>query len=69
VQWDEPSAIPRPEWVSPWEIEPLTAANTPQVAPQPVLRNKRPRSALTSVAPRLEISPAHGKILLIKRAI
>jgi auxin response factor len=69
VQWDEPSAIPRPKWVSPWEIEPLTAVNTPQVTPQPALRNKRPRSALTSVAPPPDISPAHGKTLLIKRAI
>ncbi|XP_051129673.1 auxin response factor 18-like isoform X2 [Andrographis paniculata] len=25
VQWDEPASIPRPERVSPWEIEPFTA--------------------------------------------
>ncbi|XP_078171907.1 auxin response factor 7-like [Carex rostrata] len=60
VQWDEPSVILRPEWVSPWEIEPLTAANTPQAAPQPISRNKRPRPTSIPVAPRPEISPAHG---------
>ncbi|CAA3031527.1 auxin response factor 2 [Olea europaea subsp. europaea] len=42
VRWDETSAIPRPERVSPWEIEPaLTAA---AVNPLPVSRLKRPRS-------------------------
>uniref|UniRef100_M8CTG9 Auxin response factor n=1 Tax=Aegilops tauschii TaxID=37682 RepID=M8CTG9_AEGTA len=41
VQWDEPSSILRPDRVSPWELEPLDAAN-PQ-PPQPPLRNKRPR--------------------------
>ncbi|KAJ4761751.1 Auxin response factor [Rhynchospora pubera] len=57
VQWDEPSAIPRPDWVSPWEIEPLTAANTPQTAVQTVMRNKRPRPTPAPVAPPV-ISPA-----------
>lgn len=69
MQWDEPSVILRPEWVSPWEIEPLTAANTPQVAPQPISRNKRPRPTSIPVTPRPEISPAHGKSLLIKEFI
>uniref|UniRef100_A0A0E0P9K5 Auxin response factor n=1 Tax=Oryza rufipogon TaxID=4529 RepID=A0A0E0P9K5_ORYRU len=41
VQWDEPSAIVRPDRVSPWELEPLDASN-PQ-PPQPPLRNKRAR--------------------------
>ncbi|XP_074275069.1 auxin response factor 1-like [Silene latifolia] len=50
VQWDEPSSILRPERVSPWEIEPLTATNSE--APQPALRNKRPRHAvMPSTAP------------------
>lgn len=39
VQWDEAAAIPRPERVSPWEIEPFVAS-----APEPpVVKNKRPR--------------------------
>jgi len=41
VQWDEPSSILRPERISPWEVEPLVAAN-PQ-SPQPPSRNKRAR--------------------------
>ncbi|KAH9603111.1 hypothetical protein KSS87_002685 [Heliosperma pusillum] len=50
VQWDEPSSILRPENVSPWELEPLTATNFEN--PQPVLRNKRPRHAvMPSTAP------------------
>ncbi|KAJ8458377.1 hypothetical protein OPV22_031303 [Ensete ventricosum] len=40
VQWDEPSSIPRPDRVSPWELEPLLTA-TPNT--QPVQRNKRTR--------------------------
>lgn len=42
VQWDETCAIPRPERVSPWEIEPFVAP--PPLNPQPVPRNKRPRT-------------------------
>ncbi|XP_052192178.1 auxin response factor 1-like isoform X2 [Diospyros lotus] len=41
VQWDEPSSIMRPERVSPWEIEPLVAANPP--SSQSMQRNKRTR--------------------------
>ncbi|KAH9331692.1 hypothetical protein KI387_003800 [Taxus chinensis] len=43
VQWDETSAVPRPERVSPWEIEPFVApsALNPQ---QPVATRKRPRT-------------------------
>lgn len=43
VQWDEPSAIPRPERVSPWELEPLVA-NSP--VSQPATRNKRARQPI-----------------------
>ncbi|KAF3532391.1 hypothetical protein F2Q69_00036584 [Brassica cretica] len=42
VQWDEPSSVFRPEKVSPWELEPLVANNTPS-AHLPPQRNKRPR--------------------------
>ncbi|KAF8404018.1 hypothetical protein HHK36_008894 [Tetracentron sinense] len=41
VQWDEPSSIPRPERVSPWELEPLVA-DSPSTS-QAVQRNKRAR--------------------------
>ena len=41
VQWDEPSSILRPDRISPWEVEPLDAAQ-PQ-SPQPPLRKKRAR--------------------------
>lgn len=39
VQWDEVASIPRPDRVSPWEIEPFVAS-----APEPaMIKNKRPR--------------------------
>ncbi|CAA6675032.1 unnamed protein product [Spirodela intermedia] len=41
VQWDEPSSVPRPERVSPWELEPLVSFSSPTV--QPAARNKRAR--------------------------
>ncbi|PUZ76116.1 hypothetical protein GQ55_1G264300 [Panicum hallii var. hallii] len=57
VQWDEPSAVVRPDRVSPWELEPLDATNTQP--PQPPLRNKRARPpASPSIAP--ELPPAFG---------
>nr|CAB3450058.1 unnamed protein product [Digitaria exilis] len=57
VQWDEPSAVLRPDSVSPWELEPLDA--TSQQPPQPPLRNKRARPpAIPPIAP--EIPPAFG---------
>lgn len=41
VHWDEPASIPRPEKVSPWEIEPfVTSESVPQSV---MLKNKRPR--------------------------
>ncbi|KAK2379162.1 auxin response factor [Trifolium repens] len=43
VQWDEPSAIARPDRVSPWEIEPfVSSASTSSVQPT-VVKTKRPR--------------------------
>ncbi|XP_073309824.1 auxin response factor 1-like isoform X3 [Primulina huaijiensis] len=41
VQWDEPSLVLRPDRVSPWDIEPLTAATSPTSQTQQ--RNKRTR--------------------------
>ncbi|XP_023634150.1 auxin response factor 9 [Capsella rubella] len=41
VHWDEPASIPRPDKVSPWEIEPFV---TSESVPQSVMvKNKRPR--------------------------
>ncbi|CAD6340121.1 unnamed protein product [Miscanthus lutarioriparius] len=57
VRWDEPSAILRPDRVSPWELEPLDATN--RQPPQPPLQNKHARSpASPSIA--LELSPVFG---------
>ncbi|KAK4848164.1 hypothetical protein QYF36_009939 [Acer negundo] len=46
IQWDEPATIPRPERVSPWEIEPfVTSAAPPLNLAQPAaVKTKRPRS-------------------------
>jgi hypothetical protein len=46
VRWDEASSIPRPERVSPWQIEP--AVSPPPINPLPVHRPKRPRSIATA---------------------
>ncbi|XP_062184117.1 auxin response factor 9-like [Phragmites australis] len=57
VQWDEPSSILRPDRISPWEVEPLDAANLQ--SPQPPLRNKRARPlASPSMVP--ELPPGFG---------
>ncbi|XP_034568379.1 auxin response factor 23 isoform X2 [Setaria viridis] len=60
VRWDEASSIPRPERVSPWQIEP--AVSPPPINPLPVHRPKRPRSnAVASLpdssAPTKEAAP------------
>ncbi|XLS90414.1 hypothetical protein HN51_066422, partial [Arachis hypogaea] len=43
VLWDEPASVPRPDRVSPWEIEPLMASVVTSSLQSPVLKNKRPR--------------------------
>ncbi|KAG6684778.1 hypothetical protein I3842_12G079300 [Carya illinoinensis] len=45
VQWDEPASIPRPDQVSPWEIEPFVAS-VPVSMPLPAPKNKRPRTPI-----------------------
>ncbi|ESW12501.1 hypothetical protein PHAVU_008G118400 [Phaseolus vulgaris] len=46
VQWDEPPSFPRPDRVSPWEIEPILASVPTTISSQPVvIKNKRPRQA------------------------
>ncbi|GER57591.1 auxin response factor [Striga asiatica] len=48
VQWDEPASIPRPERVSPWEIEKFVAT-VPTTLQPPTVKHKRLR-------PNIEIS-------------
>ncbi|WOL02378.1 auxin response factor 7 [Canna indica] len=57
VQWDEPSSIPLPDKVSPWELEPLVAAAPP--IPQSVQRIKRARPPASPVISP-ELSPVSG---------
>ncbi|PIA55264.1 hypothetical protein AQUCO_00800175v1 [Aquilegia coerulea] len=58
VQWDEPSSIPRPDRVSPWELEPLVC--TPS-ASQPAQRTKRSRPpVLASTTPDQSIHSTLG---------
>ncbi|KAE8697327.1 Auxin response factor 23 [Hibiscus syriacus] len=49
VRWDETSAIPRPERVSPWKIEHALAP--PAMNPLSMQRPKRPRSVVVSLPP------------------
>ncbi|KAJ6307960.1 hypothetical protein OIU76_017694 [Salix suchowensis] len=54
AQWDEPAPIPRPDRVSPWEIEPCVAS-APTNLSQPVTqKNKRPRPPIE--IPALDLS-------------
>jgi hypothetical protein len=62
VQWDEPSSIIRPDRISPWEVEPLDAANP--LSPQHPLRNKRARP-LPSPSMVPELPSAFGKHSLL----
>ncbi|CAN1317965.1 Auxin response factor 2 [Linum perenne] len=49
VRWDETSTIPRPERVSPWQIEPALAP--PALNPLPMSRSKRPRANIVLSSP------------------
>ncbi|CAL4984371.1 unnamed protein product [Urochloa decumbens] len=64
VRWDEASSIPRPERVSPWQIEP--AVSPPPINPLPVHRPKRPRS---NAVPALPDSSAPAKEAVPKVAV
>ncbi|XP_020212758.1 auxin response factor 18 isoform X2 [Cajanus cajan] len=62
VQWDEPATIPRPERVSPWEIEPFVPSTALNVAQQ-VPKSKRSRPAEASSSGPSSPAPAfwyHG---------
>ncbi|KAG5249455.1 auxin response factor [Salix suchowensis] len=43
VQWDEPASFPRPDRVSPWEIEPCVASVPTNLSQTAQPKNKRPR--------------------------
>ncbi|XP_054825261.1 auxin response factor 9 [Prosopis cineraria] len=43
VQWDEPAAVPRPDKVSPWEVEPFLAPITSASVQPSIVKTKRPR--------------------------
>ncbi|KAM6583979.1 hypothetical protein CsatB_010981 [Cannabis sativa] len=58
VRWDETSAIPRPERVSPWKIEPALAP--PALNPLPVPRSKRPRSNIVPLSPDSSVLTREG---------
>ncbi|KAL2345916.1 hypothetical protein Fmac_007201 [Flemingia macrophylla] len=49
AQWDEPAIIPRPDRVSPWEIEPFVPSTTLNVTQQvPKCKRSRPAEASSS---------------------
>ncbi|GAB4857625.1 Auxin response factor 9 [Ancistrocladus abbreviatus] len=54
VHWDEHTTIPRPERVSPWEVEPFVASTPSNLADSVLAKNKRSR-------PSIEI-PIHESI-------
>ncbi|KAK4435498.1 Auxin response factor 9 [Sesamum alatum] len=59
VQWDEPASIPRPDRVSPWEIEPFVASvPTALVQPPTMKHHKRPRSHVEMLVPETLTSTA-----------
>ncbi|XP_056170339.1 auxin response factor 2 isoform X1 [Syzygium oleosum] len=60
VRWDENSAIPRPDRVSPWNIEPALAPLA--LNPLPVSRPKRPRSSILPSSPESSVLTREGYI-------
>ncbi|KAG7015127.1 Auxin response factor 9 [Cucurbita argyrosperma subsp. argyrosperma] len=46
IQWDELASIPRPDRVSPWEIEPFVAPTSPSIPQSVSVKNKRLRPPL-----------------------
>ncbi|XP_049365531.1 auxin response factor 2B [Solanum verrucosum] len=58
VRWDETSAIPRPDRVSPWKVEPALSA--PALNPLPIPRQKRPRSNVLPSSPDSSVLTREG---------
>ena len=61
VRWDETSTIPRPDRVSPWQIEP--ALTPPTINPLPVTRAKRPRANLVTQSSDSSVLTREGNLL------
>ncbi|XWS61586.1 hypothetical protein CRYUN_Cryun07bG0138300 [Craigia yunnanensis] len=61
VQWDEPASIPRPDRVSPWEIEPFGAPIPPTLAQSIAAKNKRPRPP--AEIPALASAPWNSRVM------
>ncbi|KAL8154143.1 hypothetical protein V2J09_011903 [Rumex salicifolius] len=60
VRWDETSMIPRPERVSPWQIEPSVSPMT--MNPLPVPRMKRPRPSMGAPSQDSSVLTKEGSI-------
>ncbi|XP_073134753.1 auxin response factor 2A-like [Henckelia pumila] len=58
VRWDETSAIPRPNRVSPWNIEPALPPHA--MNPLPVPRSKRPRPSALPSSPNSSVLTREG---------
>ncbi|VFQ87225.1 unnamed protein product [Cuscuta campestris] len=58
VRWDETSSVPRPDRVSPWNIEP--ALTPPALNPLPVPRPKRPRLNVLPSSPDSSVLTREG---------
>lgn len=58
VRWDETSSVPRPERVSPWNIE--VALTPPALNPLPVSRSKRPRANMMSSSTESSVLAREG---------
>ncbi|XP_019169796.1 PREDICTED: auxin response factor 2-like [Ipomoea nil] len=58
VRWDETSTIPRPDRVSPWQIEPSLCPSA--LNPLPVPRSKRPRSNAFPSSPDSSVLTREG---------
>lgn len=56
VQWDEHASIPRPERVSPWEIEPFVVSTPTSVIQTQMMKNKRLRSHVEITVPETPTS-------------
>ncbi|XP_074316503.1 auxin response factor 2A isoform X1 [Silene latifolia] len=58
VRWDETSSIPRPDRVSPWQVEP--AVTPPTINPLPLPRVKRPRPNVVTQSPDSSVLTREG---------
>lgn len=58
VQWDEPASIPRPDRVSPWEIEPFVASVPTTLVQPSTFKHKRFRPHIEIPAPETMASAA-----------